>query len=298
MKKKSGNLSIEDVLEGDQQNASSADDIFNALEKGVNGAISEKPSTTMKKATSGKSPDNSSSSEVSGDGVDWKKRYSDSTREAQKMKAKLGELEPLDPLMTLMKKDPGLIPHIQNYLSGKAAPSAPAQEKASPKSVAEEMKLDEDFIFDPHEAVTDPDSDSAKVMNAMVDRQLKTKLSMYAAQQKKKLMAGKTAEHLKKVESEFKTRHNMTDEEFNEFKAKAQKHQMTMDDAYYLVNKDKSNSKIAKASKEDTLRQMRDVRNIPQSNSSVNSAQGAHVSEASKVLGILKDMDSGEDLFG
>lgn len=288
MKNERSNLSIEDVLEGEGL-ASSTDNFFSALEGGVNGAISENPSTTKKKATPVKGPDNSSSSEVSGDGVDWKKRYSDSTREAQKMQAKLGELEPLNPLMTLMKKDPGLIPHIQGYLE--------AGGKVKAKSAAEELKLDEDFIFDPHEAVTDPDSDSAKVMNQMVNNQVEARIKEQTAKQRAVQLKNATKKRLQSATEDFKTRRNMTDEQFNEFKEKAKKHQMSLDDAYYIINRDKTNSNIARASKEDTLRQMRDVRNIPRSNSSVNSSK-ANVSEAQKVLSVLKDIDAGEDLFG
>ena len=91
----------------------------------------------------------------------------------------------------------------------------------------------------------------------------------------------------------------MFNEEFSEFQEKAKGHRMTLDDAYYLVNRDKVQKNVANASKEDTLRQMKNVRSIPTSQASTNNAGEVNKSEGDKILDVLKDLDGGVDgLFG
>ena len=63
----------------------------------------------------------------------------------------------------------------------------------------------------------------------------------------------------------------MSDEQFNQFKAQAQRHTMSLDDINYLLNRDKTNANVANATKQDMLNQMKNVRNMPTSASGANS---------------------------
>ena len=81
--------------------------------------------------------------------VDWdsdnnpyKKRYSDSSREAVKQRETYKELEPFVPVLEAMKNDSGLVDHVRNYLQNGGAPAP---------SVRAQLGLDEDFIFDQQE---------------------------------------------------------------------------------------------------------------------------------------------------
>lgn len=59
-----------------------------------------------------------------------------------------------------MKQDSGLVSHVKQYFEKGGAVS---------QNMKEQLKLDEDFEFDPDEMVSNPDSDSRKVFNSMVN---------------------------------------------------------------------------------------------------------------------------------
>jgi len=293
---KGGNLDIESVMQGDDSNASSPDSFFDKLEDKVNGAIVDEISPTgTQQVTSEKSPSLSGDSKESQveqpqvDNTDWKKRYSDSTREAQTMAAKLKKLEPLNPLLKVMEKDPNLIPYIKDYLESGGKPDATVQSK---------LKLDEDFVFDGHEAVTNPESDSAKVMGHMVNQQVEKRMQTHVKSERQRVQKAQIGQKMKAAEEDFKGKHNLTNEQFKDFQDKAKGYKMTLDDAYWLVNRDKVQQNIANNTKEDTLRQMKNVRNIPQSNSGTNNAGNINKSEGDKLLDALKSVDGGLNIFG
>jgi hypothetical protein len=293
---KGSNLDIETVMQGDDSTSSSPDSFFGQLEDKVNGAIVDEISPTgTQQVTSEKSPSLSGDSkepqveQPQVDNTDWKKRYSDSTREAQTMAAKLKKLEPLNPLLKVMEKDPNLIPYIKDYLESGGKPDATVQSK---------LKLDEDFVFDGHEAVTNPESDSAKVMSHMVNQQVEERMKTHVKSERQRVQQAQIGQRMKAAEEDFKGKHGLTNEQFKDFQDKAKGYKMTLDDAYWLVNRDKVQQNIANNTKEDTLRQMKNVRNIPQSNSGTNNAGSVNKSEGDKLLDALKSVDGGLNIFG
>ncbi len=298
--KQKSNLDMETVMQGTtEEQSSSTDAFFDALENDVNSAITHTNSTDKEQVTPQAKAEDPSETGNSGEPVEeiktdpeqnWEKRYSDSSREAQRLNAELKELKPLQPLLEVMKKDPHLIPYIKDYLEQGGKPN---------QSVQDKLKLDEDFVFDSHEAVTNPESDSAKVMSHMVNEQVNQRMQKHLTAEKQRVQAARAKSELHKAEEDFKKRHNLTNEEFSEFQEKAKGHRMTLDDAYYLVNRDKVQKNVANASKEDTLRQMKNVRSIPTSQASTNNAGEVNKSEGDKILDVLKDLDGGVDgLFG
>ena len=293
-----GNLDIDKVMQGDDPNASSSSDsFFDKLEDNVNGAIVDEISPTgTQQVTSEKSPSlsgNSKDTQVEqpqADDTDWKKRYSDSTREAQRLRAENEKLKPLNPLLKVMEKDPNLIPYIKDYLEQGGKPGATVQSK---------LKLDEDFVFDGHEAVTNPESDSARVMSHMVNEQVEQRMKTHVKSERQRVQQAQLGQKMKQAEEAFKEKHSLTDEQFKDFQGKAKGYKMTLDDAFWLVNRDKVNQNIANNTKEDTLRQMKNVRNIPQSNSGTNNAGNVEKSEGDKLLEALQSVDSGiGQIFG
>ena len=293
-----GNLDVETVMQGTtDESSSSTDAFFDALESDVNSAITHDNSTDKEQVT----PQKKGSSETGNGGelveetktepdTDWQKRYSDSSREAQRLSAEVKNLEPLKPLLEVMQKDPKLIPYIREYLESGGKPDQTVQEK---------LRLDEDFVFDSHEAVTNPESDSAKVMNHMVNQQVEQRMQKHLKSERQRINASKAKSEMQKAEADFKERHNLTNDEFREFQEKAKGHRMTLDDAFYLVNRDKVQQNVANASKQDTLKQMKNVRNIPTSQASANNAGEVKKSDGDQILEALKDLDGGADnLFG
>ena len=77
----------------------------------------------------------------------------------------------------------------------------------------------------------------------------------------------------------------------------AKKHRITLDDVYFLLNKDKVSNSVANQTKEDMLTQMKNVRNIPQSQSGSNNAGAATGQNASLFDSLLGLDNSIDNLF-
>ena len=286
----------EDSFESVSNSKEGSDAFFNKLESQVNGQVYDGPEVTQnqesgpEQVTHAESDDGSNrSGEQSKDGTDWKKRYKDSSREAVKWRDKYTEVEQFVPVLDAMKKDSGLVEHVRGYLVNGGKPA---------KSIQEQLNLDEDFMFDQQEAMTNPDSDSAKLMNAHVDRLVQGRVGQMLQAEKKRAVEIQASKNRTTEEDSFKQKHNMSNDDFANFKAKAQSHKMTLDDIHYIINKDKVSANVAQNTKQDMLNQMKNVRNMPTSASGANS-QGETVSEERDVFNSILGNDSSVDnLFG
>jgi FKBP-type peptidyl-prolyl cis-trans isomerase len=188
-----------------------------------------------------------------------------------------------------METDSGLVDHVRGYFENGGKPAQSMQEK---------LGLDEDFVYDETEALTDPNSDSAKLKDAytqqLVDQKVNTIL-----QQKEQQNAQNAQQQRMKVEAEeFKTKNNMTDEQFNAMMEASKNRRMTLDDIHYLVNKDTTTANVAKSTKQDMMNQMKNVRDIPTSVGGINSPR-AEKSSSDQVFDALLGSDGDIDnLFG
>ena len=91
----------------------------------------------------------------------------------------------------------------------------------------------------------------------------------------------------------------MSDEDFAEFKKKAQGHKMTLDDINYLLNRDTAAQNVAQSTKQDMLNQMKNVRNMPASASGANSQGGKNNDLYRDVFESILGFDNSVDnLFG
>jgi hypothetical protein len=227
--------------------------------------------------------------EQSADSTDWAKRYKDSSREAVRWRDKYKQVEQFVPVLDAMKSDSGLVEHVRDYLTGGGKPSQTIQEK---------LGLDEDFMFDQQEAMQNPDSDSAKLMNAHVDGLVQQRVAGMLNKEKERAYASQIAVDRKKAEIQFREKHNMSDEEFESFKDQAKSHKMTLDDIHHLLNKDAAAKNVAQNTKQDMLNQMKNVRSIPTSASGANS-QKVEKSQDREVFENILGFDGGVDnLFG
>ena len=206
---------------------------------------------------------------------DWEKRYNDSSIEAQRLNSRLTELEEFSPILDAMKKDPELVSHIQGYFKGGGE---------TPKSMKESLGLDEDFIFDLDEAMSDADSDSAKVFQATVDGVVSRRLNNYSTQQEQKSQR-------ESKEVEFRARHEMNDEQWNKFMSYAKGRSLTLDDIYFLMNREQRDKNVAQSTRQEMADQMRRVRQKPQSLSSVGSDK-VEQSQENKVFDAILGIDS------
>ena len=277
------------------QTDTGSSDFFDQLENEVNGGIIDNTEVTQNQ-TSGSEQvthvqhDDGSDNvkQSSNDSTDWKKRYEDSSREAVRLSDQYKQVEPFVPVLEAMKNDSGLVDHVRDYLKNGGQPA---------KSVQEQLGLDEDFVFDANE-ITDPDSDSAKVMNAHVDGLVKQRVNEMTEAEQKRAAEIQRAKVMKDQEIAFKQKHSMTDEDFENFKAQAKTHTMTLDDINYVLNKDKVAANVAQSTKKGMLNQMQNVRNMPTSASGANS-QGTNKSQDREVFeNILGFDDNVDNLFG
>ena len=280
---------------------SEGDDFFSALEDSVNSMVQEpeKPETqtaaTPDYQGSNQTVTNEASVSQGSENTELdnlKKRYSDSSREAQNLRAQLNELKPFVPVLDAMKQDSGLIEHVRGYFKSGGN---------TPKNIKEQLNLGEDFVMDPDEMVNKPDSDSAKVFNSMVDRIVNQKASQIIAEQDRVDSEQSAKDYLRHQAKDFQQRYNMNDEQFSNFIATAerrfQEKGMTFDDMYTIMNKGAVNQNVANSTKEDMLNQMRNVREMPVSQSSANSQQ-AKKSDNDNVFDALAGLDGGlDDMF-
>ena len=222
-------------------------DFFESLDREVNGGILDEPT----QPTSVQSDNTQSSPNVEvqpqNDNEVLQKRYSDSSREAKRLNSKLKELEPYMPILDAMREDPNLISHVRNYFEGGGQ---------APQSMNQQLNLDEDFVFDPDEAFSKPDSDSAKVMGATIDGIVQRRLNNVLKTQK--------AENAKMAkESQFKQKMNMSDEEWEEFTDFAKSKSLELEDIYYLMNRKNRDSQIADSTRQEIHDKMREVQSQP-----------------------------------
>ena len=275
---------------------SKGDDFFDALEQDVNSMVQDTP-VTEAEVTPGQQGSNNVTAEAEGSQnteVDnLKKRYSDSSREAQSLRAQLNELKPFIPVLDAMKQDSGLVSHVRDYFeSGGDVPG----------NVKEQLKLDEDFEFDTDEMVTDPESKSRQVFDTMVDKVVQKRANEILQSERANAQQAQQKVALRKQAEEFKERHGMTEDEFKTFVSEAQnkfsKEALSFDDMYMLVNKNKVNQNVANATKQDMLNQMKNVRDIPVSQGSSNNA-GVASNPNNDVFDALLNSDGNiDELFG
>ena len=226
------------------------EDFFETLDRQVNGAIIDEPSQPTSEYESDNtqaSPNAEVQEEVSNEVDTLQKRYSDSSREAKRLNGKLSELEPYMPILDAMREDPNLITHVRNYFEGGGQ---------TPQTMTEKLNLDEDFTFDADDAFSQPESDSAKVLGATIDGIVQRRLN--GALQGQKVENQKLAK-----ETDFRSRHEMDDEQWSNFTEFAKSKSLELDDIYYLMNRKNRDGKIADNVRQEVHNKMREVQQQP-----------------------------------
>lgn len=264
------------------------DDFFEQLEDSVNSGIQEPTQATPVETSGPIAETHNIEQQGTDNNVDWEKRYKDSTREAQKMHSELTNLKPFVPVLEAMKEDSGLVQHVRDYFEGGGAPA---------KSIKERLGLDEDFMYNEQEAISNPESDSAKVFDAHVNTVVNSKVTNILQGERKKAVNMQRQIKAKQEEESFKKEHNMSEEQYGDLVAKAKKHILTLEDINYLVNRDQNNTNVANSTKKDMLNQMKNARNLPTSAGGTNS-QGSSKNFEDDVFDALIGSDGMvDDLF-
>tara|TARA_Y100000593_G_scaffold60037_1_gene111298 strand:+ start:3714 stop:4634 length:921 start_codon:yes stop_codon:yes gene_type:complete len=290
--------SIEEAVQPSVDNGS-VNSFFNGLENQVNGNIQDSPSEVTPQdvgpnmaspeATRYTSRSGSNNEAQLNNGTDWEKRYKDSSREAVRLREQMNQLKPFVPVLDAMKKDSGLVDHVRDYLQSGGKPS---------KTLKERLNLDDDFVFDPQDAMENPESDSGRLYQAHIDSAVGQRVSGILQREKVAAAKARQAQGMRAQEEAFKKKHNLTDEQFREFTQRAQQHVMTLDDINYILNRDQASANTRNATKQDMLNQMKNVRTIPTSASGANS-QSLPANPDNDIFDGLVGMDNDVDnLFG
>ena len=260
--------------------ADESDEFFNALDESVNSQIIEElPQST---SDIGDNTPASPSEVQQQDGDVLQKRYSDSSREAQRLNGKLREIEPYMPILDAMREDPNLIQHVRNYFEGGGQ---------APQTMTDKLELPEDFVFDADDAFSKNDSDSAKVLGATVDGIVQRRLGQ--------ALQGQKADNQKLAkETAFRQKHEMSDEEWKTFVEFAKSKSLELEDIYYLKNRQNREANIADSTREQIADQMRKTQEQPASLASAGSV-ALEQSPEDSVFDAIKGLDSElESAFG
>ena len=283
----SENVQLGNVPNGAPESAPmSSDGFFEALDTQVNGGILDAP-PSQEQTTSQSLEDagnqflqeqqqKESPVEGQADIENLQKRYSDSSREAQRLNGKLSELQPYMPILDAMREDPNLITHVRNYFQGGGQ---------APVSMKEQLNLDEDFVFDPDEAMSNADSDSAKVLGATIDGVVQKRLNDALSTQKNENI------RLTK-ESEFRSKYNLSEDQWKNFVSFAKNKTLQLDDIYYLMNKGQREQNIAQSANQEVTNQMKKVQQRPQSLASQGSASEPQKSPDDSVFEEILGIDT------
>ena len=264
-------------------------DFFESLDREVNGMILDDDTVGQVEEQVTQQTPVDTSVEVKPDDHqhDWEKRYKDSSSEAQRLKMQLDGVSQYQPLIERLKEDTGMVDAIKNYV----------ENGSQPVDVKQALNLPEDFVFDLDDAVANPGSLSAKALehtiSGVVDRRVNTKL-----QQDNAIRNEETQKQQQLREAgEFKQRMNISDDEYSTMMDWAGRHKTSLEDIYYLKNRGQRDQKVAKGAKEDMLKQMKSVRDIPTSVSNQNTVK-ADVRHEDALFEALKTVDEGlEGLF-
>ena len=283
----SENVQLGNVPNGAPESAPmSSDGFFEALDTQVNGGILDAP-PSQEQTTSQSLEDagnqflqeqqqKESPVEGQADIENLQKRYSDSSREAQRLNGKLSELQPYMPILDAMREDPNLITHVRNYFQGGGQ---------APVSMKEQLNLNEDFVFDPDEAMSNADSDSAKVLGATIDGVVQKRLNDALSTQK--------SENIRLTkESEFRSKYNLSEDQWKTFVSFAKNKTLQLDDIYYLMNKGQREQNIAQSANQEVTNQMKKVQQRPQSLASQGSASEPQKSPDDSVFEEILGIDT------
>ena len=225
------------------------EDFFQALDESVNGGILDESLQSTSNNNSGNTLASPSEvqPQVSTNVETIKKRYSDSSREAKRLNGKLQELEPYMPILDAMRDDPNLITHVRSYFEGGGQ---------TPQNMAEKLNLSEDFVFDADDAFSTPESDSAKVLGATIDGIVQRRLG-------KALQGQKSENHRLANETSFRSKHELSDDEWGTFVDYAKSKSLELDDIYYLMNRKNRDEKIADSTRQEMHDKMRETQDRP-----------------------------------
>jgi len=213
---------------------------------------------------------------------DTKSKLGASSAEAKRLSAQIneiGDMKDYAPIIDLLKKDEGAVAAITNYVNS----SQSVQD-----SVKAELGLSEDFEYDQQEAINDPNSDSAKVMNRMMEKTAERIASEKVNVLTKQAEEEKRRDALMAQAKELQIKHKLDAEQLKEFISKIDTYQLTLEDMFMIINKDKIQENFVNNIVKEKLGSQTSA------NRSLGSSSGGEKSVESKLMDAFVNSDTGE----
>lgn len=188
---------------------------------------------------------------------------------------KLRELNPVLPMLEAMLGDETFLEMAENYFT-----DPEAQAEAFKKSIG----VDDDFVFDLNNALSDPKSEDAKILNKLMQAKQPKSPQPQTQQQ-----SNTTDEQTKKAVME---KYNMSEDDYNDMMSKAQDYKITHDDIYFLLNKDKILADAQKKGQSSVKKQVETAKRLKKPVSG-----GGKTPKTSPEDAFMSALQSGKGLF-
>lgn len=293
-----GDVSKESLKEAGSEGDQQFQQFMEAIDQQVNPSMYQEADSSDQATSEETSPETATSSETSPEAqeeIDYKTRYADSTREAQRLleekkalEEKLSELEPVMPIMRELQNDQQLVKHVRNYFE---------QGGDTPASVKDDLALPDDFVVDYDEAVRNPDSVHGKVVRTMTEKYADAKVEERMTQLKQEQQQQLEQQQQQQQMQQFMQK-QVAEDERKEFQQFLKNHQVTLEDAYKLYKGQGRDQEIAKQTQQETKKQLQQTKKSS-SLASKNSAQPPEKPVETKLFDLIKGVDSdAENVFG
>ena len=234
--------SVEDGL----FNAGDASEFFQSLDNNKSNQVTpENPSPDSGNDADGKGNNKSVENQIAELRESIKtaeKRYGDSSKEAINLRTQLNEIEPFMPIFDEMKGNPALVKTMQDAIEAGKAPKAPK----------DALGLADDFVFDAEEAMSDINSDSAKVMRYMGRIEADARAKEIEANNART----RASEKQERDFDAFVSKSKLSDDDTQELKKFMSEHELSLNDVYYLMKRNDITKNIAEKARAETLKQI------------------------------------------
>lgn len=188
---------------------------------------------------------------------------------------KLRELQPVLPMLEAMMSDETFLGLAEDYFTD--------PEKQS-QALKQQLGIGDDFVFDLNNALADPKSEDAKVLNKIMK-----------ARQPKKQPKSQTEnnQHNESAKKSLMEKYDLDEDGFNEMMAKARDYTISYEDIYFLLNKEKILSEREKKGQEAVKEQLKSANRYRKSPSPKSTPKP----EASPADSFMKSLMGEEGLF-
>jgi len=263
---------------------SAVDDFFQQLEDSVEPTLRDEPKITEAPV------DNPTNSGVaaSSEEATLLKRYEDSSKEGkrlyeenQRLQKQIEANKDLQPIIEDMKSNPEMLSHIKNFY----------ERGTETKSILEEVGVPETFIGDFDEAISNPESDSGRVLANVVDKMVQQRI-------RESTMKSNEERQAEMARQNFQQEKKLSDEDMEKMKNWASDYRPSMDDLYMLYQKQSGtyDANVERDVKKDVMERMSATQQMP-NNVSGGSVTTTIAPEQAMMDAIIQQADGGFEIF-